>query len=156
MATTYDAKSEITTASASAENKNLLTPKRKVTGKKTTTVVRVAERTARLTSEPPASAATMGAAPCSSWREMFSSEMTELSMMRENASASPPRIMVLIVLPIMYSTTKVASAESGIERNTADVARKLPRKMRIIRLVKASPMTPSCSRVLIASFTNAD
>ena len=87
---------------------------------------------------------------------MFSSEITELSIMRENASASPPRIMVLIVLPIMLSTTNVAKAESGIERNTAEVARKLPRKIRIIRLVRISPIKPSCSRVLMASFTNAD
>src|ERR1700722_16405612 len=56
MATTYEANSEITTARASAENRNLLTPNRKVTGKKTTTVVSVAASTARLTSEPPASA----------------------------------------------------------------------------------------------------
>ncbi len=32
---------------------------------------------------------------------MFSSEITELSITRENASARPPRIMVLMVLPIM-------------------------------------------------------
>ena len=31
---------------------------------------------------------------------MFSSEITELSITREKASASPPRIIVLIVLPI--------------------------------------------------------
>ena len=77
-------------------------------------------------------------------------------MMREKASASPPRIIVLIVLPIMFSTTNVARAESGMERKTAEVARKLPRKMRIIRLVRASPIRPSCSRVLMASLTNAD
>ena len=43
----------MTTARARAENRNLLTPYRKVTGKKTTTVVRVAASTARLTSAPP-------------------------------------------------------------------------------------------------------
>jgi hypothetical protein len=32
---------------------------------------------------------------------MFSSEITELSITREKASARPPRIMVLMVLPIM-------------------------------------------------------
>ena len=87
---------------------------------------------------------------------MFSSEMTELSMTREKASASPPRIIVFTVLPIMYSTTNVASAESGIDSSTAKVARMLPRKIRIIRLVSTSPMTPSWSTVLIASFTNTD
>ena len=57
MATKYEANSEITTASANAVNKNLLTPYKKVTGKKTTTVVSVAASTARLTSDPPSSAA---------------------------------------------------------------------------------------------------
>ena len=51
---------------------------------------------------------------------MFSSEITELSMMREKASASPPRIMVLTVLPTRLRTTNVARAESGMERNTGE------------------------------------
>ena len=52
MATKYEANSEMATASARAENRNLLTPYKKVTGKKTTTVVNVAASTARLTSAP--------------------------------------------------------------------------------------------------------
>ncbi len=87
---------------------------------------------------------------------MFSSEMTELSMTREKASARPPRIIVFTVLPIMYRITNVASAESGMDSSTAKVARMLPRKIRIIRLVSTRPMTPSCSTVLRASFTNTD
>src|SRR5215472_16428141 len=47
IATRYEANSEITTASARAVNRNLLTPYRNVTGKNTTTVVRVAASTAR-------------------------------------------------------------------------------------------------------------
>ena len=47
MATANEAKSESATASASAENRNLLTPYRKVTGKKTTTVVSVAASTGK-------------------------------------------------------------------------------------------------------------
>ena len=66
--------------------------------------------------------------------------------MREKASASPPRIMVLMVLPLTFSTTNVARAESGIDKKTAVVARKLPRNIRIIRLVRNSPIKPSCSR----------
>ncbi len=63
---------------------------------------------------------------------MFSSTTTELSMRRENASASPPRIIALIVLPPRASAMKAASADSGIDRNTAAVARMLPRNTRII------------------------
>ena len=77
-------------------------------------------------------------------------------MTRENASARPPRIIVLTVLPIRYRITKVASAEIGIESSTANVARMLPRKIRIIRLVSTSPMTPSCSTVFSASLTKTD
>ncbi len=53
------------TANARAVNRNLLTPYKNVTGKKTTTVVRVAASTARLTSAAPSSAADSGEAPSS-------------------------------------------------------------------------------------------
>src|ERR1700751_5916141 len=68
IATRYDANREITTASASAVKRNLLTPYRNVTGKNTTTVVRVAARTAMLTSDPPCSAADSDEAPISRCR----------------------------------------------------------------------------------------
>ena len=45
---------------------------------------------------------------------MFSKTTTELSMRRENASASPPRIIALTELSPKERATKVASAESGI------------------------------------------
>ena len=156
MATTNEAIIESPNESASAEKRNLLTPKRKTTGRKSTTSTSVAASTARLTSAPPCSAATAGDEPISRWRKMFSSEMTELSMTRENASAMPPRIIVFTVLPIKERTTKVASAESGIDRNTAKVARMLPRKIRIIKEVSARPSSPSWSTVRMASLTNAD
>ncbi|GAC1526469.1 MAG: hypothetical protein NVS2B4_03210 [Ramlibacter sp.] len=54
-----------TTASASAVNKNLLTPYRNVTGKKTTAVVSVAASTGMATSCPPFSAAISGGSPIS-------------------------------------------------------------------------------------------
>ena len=81
---------------------------------------------------------------------------TELSMRRENASARPPSTIVLMELPPKYSTTNVASAESGIERNTATVARMLPRKTRIIIDVRKIPSAPSCSSAVIARFTYRD
>ena len=65
---------------------------------------------------------------------MFSSEMTELSITRENASAMPARIIVLSVAPISFRITTVASAESGIDSRTAPVARTLPRNSRIMML----------------------
>ena len=87
---------------------------------------------------------------------MFSSEITELSITREKASAIPPRIMVLMVPPIKARTTNAASADRGMDSSTADVARKLPRKIRIIRLVRIRPRNPSCRTVSMASFTYTD
>src|ERR1051326_6368582 len=57
MATTKEANSDRTTARAKAENRNLLTPYKKVTAKKTTTVVSVAANTGKATSFPPLVAA---------------------------------------------------------------------------------------------------
>ena len=77
---------------------------------------------------------------------MFSSTTTELSIRREKASASPPSTMLLIELPPSDSAMNAASAESGIEKNTATVARMLPRKIRIITEVSNRPMAPSCKQ----------
>ncbi len=64
-ATKYEATSDSTTASASAENRNRLTPYKNITGKNTTELVSVAARTAMVTSSPPFSAATSGDSPIS-------------------------------------------------------------------------------------------
>ena len=77
-------------------------------------------------------------------------------MSREKASASPPSTMLLMDPPPMESAMKVASAESGMEKKTASVARMLPRNIRIINEVRKSPMAPSCKRVSIAVFTKSD
>src|SRR6202522_4684938 len=95
IAKTYDAKMESTTPSASGVKIYLLTPERKVTGKKTMEVVEVAARTANETSIPPFSAASRGGTPISMKRKIFSSTTTESSISRENASAKPPNSMVL-------------------------------------------------------------
>ena len=77
------------------------------------------------------------------WRKMFSSTTTELSISRENASASPPRIIALTVLSPSGSAMNAASAESGMDRNTATVALMLPRKTKIITPVSTRPISPS-------------
>ena len=87
---------------------------------------------------------------------MFSSTTTELSIRREKASARPPRIMTLIVPSPAARAMKAASADSGIERNTAAVARTLPRNTRIMRPVSTRPMAPSWMRFSIALRTNCD
>ena len=64
--------------------------------------------------------------------------------------------MLLIEPPPIESAMNVASAESGIEKNTATVARMLPRKIRIMSEVRNRPMAPSCSSVSMAVLTNSD
>ena len=92
-----------------------------------------------------------GASPISRCRKMFSSTTTELSIRRENASAKPPRTIVLTVPPPALMAMKAASADSGIDRKTAAVARMLPRNSRTMNPVSTRPIAPSCSRFSIAT-----
>ena len=147
---------ESTTARPSAVKRYRLAPERKMTGKNTTEVVSVAASTGSATSLPPFSAASLGDSPCSMWRKMFSSTTTESSIRREKPSASPPRIIVLIVPPPRERQMNMASAESGMERNTATVARMLPRKIRIRIPVSTRPIPPSCMRLSMAFLTKSD
>src|ERR1700759_5378894 len=131
IAKMYEAKIDSTTPNASGVKMYLLTPVRKVTGKNTIEVVEVAARTASDTSMPPFSAASRGGTPISIKRKMFSSTTTESSMSREKASARPPSSMVLIDPPIPLVISRHTKAERGIDNKTANVARGLPKKIRI-------------------------
>ena len=119
-------------------------------------VVEVAASTASATSIPPFSAASLGGAPFSMNRKMFSSTTTESSIKREKARAKPPSSMVLIEPPMPLITRKQVSADRGIDSSTAKVARGLPRNSRIIRPVSASPMPPSFKRFFSAVLTKMD
>jgi hypothetical protein len=73
------------------------------------------------------------------------------------ASARPPRIMVLMVPPSMFAISMHASIESGTDSITATVARGLPRNSRIMMPVSTSPMPASFDQLLqIASLTKTD
>ena len=65
----------------------------------------------------------------------------------------PAQHHALMEPPPIESAMKAASAESGIEKNTATVARMLPRNTRIMTDVRKSPMAPSCSSVSMAVLT---
>ena len=156
IATIYEANSDKITAVARATNRNRLTPYRKTTGKNTIDVAIVAASTASATSLPPFSAATSGDSPISKCRKIFSSTITELSINRENANASPPSTMVLTVPPPAPIAKNAARAESGIDKNTAAVARTLPRNSRIINPVRTNPIPPSWIKLSIAVRTKID
>ena len=85
-------------------------------------------------------------------RKMFSSTTTESSINRENASASPPSSMVLIEPPIAFITSKHVSADSGIDSNTANVARGLPRNNRIISPVSSKSDAAFLNQILERCF----
>ena len=64
--------------------------------------------------------------------------------------------MTLMVLSPSDSAMNVASADSGIDRNTAAVARMLPRNTRIMTPVSTRPIRPSWIRFSMALRTNCD
>jgi hypothetical protein len=51
--------------------------------------------------------------------------------------------MLLTELPASLRMKNVVSSESGMEKKTAIVARRLPKKIKIIRQVKKRPTPPS-------------
>ncbi len=58
--------------------------------------------------------------------------------------------------PMALVRSRQTSAESGIDSNTAKVARGLPRKTRIMMPVSIRPMMASLTRFLMASLTKID
>ena len=76
---------------------------------------------AQLAGPPP------GSARCSRWSTVASSTRMP------TASASPPRVMMLMVSPSRLSAMTEVRIDSGIETAMISVLRQLPRKSRIIR-----------------------
>ena len=122
------------------------TGKRSVTGKKTTTVTRVMARTARATSFEPNSAATATVPPSSmATEDIFEDDDRVVDQPRECKREPAQDHPCQSFCPAEWSRKrKVAMTESGIDRNTAAVARGLPRKTRIIGpRWRTRPMPPS-------------
>ena len=80
----------------------------------------------------------------------------ESSTNMPTASASPPRVMVLMVWPSAESTAMEVRIESGIETITIKVERQDPRKIRIIMAVSPAAISASRSTLLIAWLTKID
>ncbi len=74
---------------------------------------------------------------------MFSMVTVASSTRMPTASARPPSVMMLMVSPSALSTSTEERMESGMETAMISVLRQLPRKMRIIRPVRAAAMTAS-------------
>ena len=108
-------------------------------------------RRCRSPASRPGSAAAMPAEPSSTAsskgifssnrRWVFSMVTVESSTSMPTASASPPRVMVLMVWPSAESTAIEVRIESGIETMTIRVERQEPRKIRIIRAVSPAAIS---------------
>ncbi len=153
---TYEASSENTTDSASGVNRYLETPNRNVTGKNTMQIASVAMVRGRATSREPSRMATVSGLPSVRLRWMFSTATVASSTRMPVASASPPSVIRLMVLPVKYRQMIPANIEQGIEVTTTMVLRQLPRNTRIIRETSPAAMMASDATFLIAARTNTD
>ncbi len=96
----YEASSENTTDSASGVNRYFETPNKKVTGKNTMQIASVAMVRGRATSREPSRMATVSGLPSVRLRWMFSTATVASSTRIPVASASPPSVIRLMVLPV--------------------------------------------------------
>ena len=74
---------------------------------------------------------------------MFSSTTMESSTTRPTATARPPRVMMLIVIPVVDIRMIAARTLSGMLTAATIVERRLRRKMKITTTAKPAPSPPS-------------
>ena len=86
-------------------------------------------------------------------RLMFSISTVASSTRMPTASASPPRVMMLMVSPSALSTMIEVRIESGMETAMITVLRQLPRKIRIISPVRQAAISPSRTTPLMEART---
>ena len=79
-------------------------------------------------------------------RWVFSMATVESSTNMPTASASPPRVIVLMVWPSAPITATEVRIESGIETMTMRVERQEPRNSRIMRAVRPAAIAPPAAR----------
>ena len=72
------------------------------------------------------------------------------------ASASPPKVITLMVWPMAFNRNSELKTDSGIEMQTINVLRQLPRKSRIIKPVRPAASRPSCITLSTAARTKID
>src|SRR5438094_641694 len=104
----------------------------------------------------PSRMAWMTGLPMSRLRLTFSISTVASSTRIPTASASPPRVMMLIVWPSAESAMTDVRIESGIDTAMISVLRQLPRKSRIISAVRQAAITASRITPLTAARTKMD
>ena len=81
---------------------------------------------------------------------MFSRQMMALSTSGPIASASPARVITLIVCPAPYRQAIAPRTATGIVSTAITVIRHSPRNSRITSEHRTAPRTPSSARLSIA------
>ena len=112
-------------------------PPMKISGRNTTTVVRVAREMARPTSRAPLTAASSGPLPSLRWRAMLSMTTTELSTSMPMPKVKPVMVKTLNEPPVKCSQVMARRADAGIDRATQRVMR--TRRRNISRMRTDSP-----------------
>ncbi len=144
------------TASASGTNRKRDTPVRKNIGTNTIQM-HSSETNAGVTiCSAPSRIAVSTSLPCSRCQLMFSIVTVASSTRMPTASANPPKVIMLRVSPRAHSVAIEPRTESGIDVAMINVERKLPRKSKIIRLVRAAAITPSRITPPIAALMKID
>ena len=104
----------------------------------------------------PSRMASFSALPEAMCRWMFSMATVASSTRMPTASASPPRVIRLMVSPSALRMAIEVSTESGMESAMMSVLRQEPRNSRIISAVSAAAMTPSRTTPVMAARTKID
>ena len=153
---TNDASMANATAIASGLNRNPLTPGVRATGHSTMMSASVATITGIVSSVVASAAATAGALPMPRCRCVFSSTTIALSTSGPMARNSPPRVITLIVCPVVFSPMIAPMIASGSDIDAISVIFQSPRKIRIMIETRIAPMMPSSIRLSIALRTYSD
>ncbi len=78
------------------------------------------------------------------------------STTRPTATASPPRVMMLIVTPATSMSTSAVMIETGMLIAATSVERRLTRKTKIVRTANSAPRPPSRTRLSRDSMMKLD
>jgi len=90
------------------------------------------------------------------WWWMFSTSTVDSSTRIPMASASPPRVMMLIVCPVSHRPTKAPQSANGMFSTTTMTLRQSRRNRSTISPVRAAPIAPSVTTVHIERVTVGD
>ena len=153
---TYDASIANTTASARGMNRYLAIPTSMNIGRNTMQMDKVDTRAGRAIWRAPSRIAVSTSLPCSRCQLMFSIVTVASSTRMPTASASPPRVMMLMVWPSADRQAIDARMDSGIEIVMISVLRQLPRNRRISSPVRAAAIAASRMTPEMAARTKID